>query len=158
VNGEDNFIVVVLQLSIQNGQPLTPNAQPTTLMATEENLGDFYKENKKLISDYIDTRIELIKLGAIKTSAKTLSALILIALISFMALFFILFLVIAFSWFMADKLGSASLGFLCGGGLFLLIILISIIFRKSLFLNPLIRIFLHASTQEDEADDENEEF
>lgn len=29
-------------------------------MASEENLGDFYKENKKLIGDYIDTRIELL--------------------------------------------------------------------------------------------------
>jgi len=55
-------------------------------MASEQNLGDFYKENKKLIADYIDTRIELLKLGAIKITAKSLSALLLIALISFMVL------------------------------------------------------------------------
>lgn len=95
---------------------------------SSENLGDFYKENKKLVSDYIDTRIELIKLGAIKTTAKTLSVLILIGLVSFMMLFFILFLVIAFSWYMADQLGSAALGFLCGGAVFLGILLLSIIF------------------------------
>jgi uncharacterized membrane protein (DUF485 family) len=72
-----------------------------------------------------------------------------------MMLFFVLFLVISFSWFMADKLGSATLGFLCGGGIFLLLIILSVAFRKVLFLNPLIRIFLHASTEEDE--EENEE-
>lgn len=127
-------------------------------MSSSENLGDFYKENKKLVSDYIETRIELIKLGAIKTLAKTLSALILIALISFMTLFFLLFVVIAFSWYMADQLGSAALGFLCGGGVFIAILLFSIIFRKVLFLNPLIRIFLLASTEEDEESiDETEE-
>ena len=127
-------------------------------MSSSENLGDFYKENKKLVSDYIETRIELIKLGAIKTLAKTLSALILVALISFMVLFFLLFLVIAFSWYMADQLGSAALGFLCGGGVFVAILLLSIIFRRALFLNPLIRIFLLASTEEDEASiDETEE-
>ena len=125
---------------------------------SSENLGDFYKENKKIVSDYVDTRIELIKLGAIKTLAKTLSALILIALISFMTLFFLLFVVIAFSWYMADQLGSAALGFLCGGGVFSAILLLSIVFRKSLFLNPLIRIFLHASTEEDEeSSDETED-
>ena len=126
---------------------------------SSENLGDFYQENKKLVSDYIDTRIELIKLGAIKTTAKTLSVLILIGLVSFMMLFFLLFLVIAFSWYMADQLGSASLGFLCGGGVFLGILLLSILFRRALFLNPLIRMFIHASTQEedDELSDENEE-
>jgi len=125
---------------------------------SSENLGDFYKENKKLVSEYIDTRIELIKFGAIKTLAKTLSALILVGLISFMMLFFLLFVVIAFSWYMADQLGSAALGFLCGGGVFIAILLLSIVFRKALFLNPLIRIFLHASTEEDEeSSDETED-
>lgn len=126
-------------------------------MASEENLGDFYKENKKLIGDYIDTRIELLKLGAIKITAKTLSALLLIALISCMVLFFVLFLVIAFSWFMANQLGSASLGFLCGGGVFLLIITVSVLFRRALFLNPLIRIFIHIAT-DDEFEEETDEY
>lgn len=126
-------------------------------MASEENLDDFYKENKKLIGDYIDTRIELLKLGAIKITAKTLSALLLIALISFMVLFFVLFLVIAFSWFMADQLGSASLGFLSGGGVFLLIITLSVLFRRALFLNPLIRIFIHIAT-DDEFEEETDEY
>lgn len=127
-------------------------------MASEENLGDFYKENKKLIGDYIDTRIELLKLGAIKITAKTLSALLLIALISFMVLFFVLFLVIAFSWFMADQLGSASLGFLSGGGVFLLIIIVSVLFRRALFLNPLIRIFIHIATDDDGFEEETDEY
>ncbi|GDX44636.1 hypothetical protein LBMAG23_16130 [Bacteroidota bacterium] len=126
-------------------------------MASQENYGDFYKENKKLVADYIDTRIELLKLGAIKITAKTLSALLLIALISCMVLFFVLFLVIAFSWFMADQLGSASLGFLCGGGVFLLIITVSVLFRRALFLNPLIRIFIHIAT-DDEFEEETDEY
>lgn len=126
-------------------------------MASQENYGDFYKENKKLFADYIDTRIELLKLGAIKITAKTLSALLLIALISCMVLFFVLFLVIAFSWFMADQLGSASLGFLCGGGVFLLIITVSVLFRRALFLNPLIRIFIHIATK-DEFEEETDEY
>ncbi len=127
-------------------------------MASQENYGDFYKENKKLVADYIDTRIELLKLGAIKITAKTLSALMLIALISFMVLFFVLFLVIAFSWFMADQLGSASLGFLCGGGVFLLIIMVSVIFRRVLFLNPLIKIFIHIATDDDGFEEENDDY
>lgn len=126
-------------------------------MPSSENLGDFFRENKKLVADYVETRIEIFKLHAIKLVAKSLSLLILIGLVSFMVLFFLLFLVISFSWFMADQLGSATLGFLCGGGVFLLIILISVLFRKALFLNPLIRIFLHASSQEDEEEIDNEE-
>ena len=128
-------------------------------MASEENFGEFYKENKKLVAEYIDTRIELLKLGAIKITAQTLSALLLIGLVSSMLLFFLLFLVIAFSWWMADILGSATLGFLCGGAVFLLITAISIAFRRILFLNPLIRIFIHTATADDEESiDERDEY
>jgi hypothetical protein len=51
---------------------------------------------------------------------------------------------------MSDLLGSATLGFLCGGGVFLLILVLSVAFRKALFLNPLIRLFIQTSTQEEE--------
>lgn len=83
-----------------------------------------------------------------------LSMLILISLVSFMVLFFLLFLVIAFSWFMSDQLGSAPLGFLCGGAVFLMVVCFSVVFRKPLFLNPLIRLFIHTSTQEEEDEDD----
>ena len=93
------------------------------------------------------------KLTSVRSLARTLSMLILVTLFTFMTLFFLLFLVIAFSWWMSDMLGSAALGFLCGGGLFLLILFLGIIFRKPLFLNPLIRLFIQTSTSEEE--DEN---
>jgi len=114
------------------------------------NLNDFYKENKRLVSDYVETRLKLLKLTSVRSLSRTLSMLILVTIISFMVLFFLLFLVIAFSWFMSDLLGSASLGFLCGGGVFLLILALSVAFRKVLFLNPLIRLFIQTSTQEEE--------
>lgn len=115
-----------------------------------ENLNDFYKENKRLVSDYVETRLDLLKLTTVRSLSRTLSMLILVTIISFMVLFFLLFLVIAFSWFMSDLLGSATLGFLCGGGVFLLILMLSVAFRKALFLNPLIRLFIQTSTQEEE--------
>jgi len=122
-------------------------------MPSPENLNDFYQENRKLLTEYLETRLQLLKLTSVRSLSRTLSMLILIALISFMVLFFLLFLVIAFSWFMANVLGSATFGFLCGGGVFLLIILLSVLFRKPLFLNPLIRLFIHTSTQEEEDED-----
>ena len=115
-----------------------------------DNLNDFYKENKRLVSDYVETRLDLLKLTSVRSLSRTLSMLILVTIISFMVLFFLLFLVISFSWFMADILGSAAMGFLCGGGVFLLILVLSVAFRKALFLNPLIRLFIQTSTQEEE--------
>ena len=120
----------------------------------QENLSGFYQENKKLVNEYIETRLEIFKLTSIKVISKMLSILLLIFITSFMVLFFLLFLVISFSWFMADLLGSAALGFLCGGMLFLVIMFLCIIFRKPLFVNPFIRLFLRASLQEEHDDEE----
>ena len=120
----------------------------------QENLHDFYEENRKILTEYLETRVELVKLTAVRSLSRTLAMLILISAISFMVLFFLLFLVISFSWMMADYLGSAALGFLFGGGIFLLILVLTVIFRKQLFLNPLIRLFIRTSTEDDEEDDE----
>lgn len=122
-------------------------------MSNSETFKDFYQENSKLLKEYIDTRLELLRLHSIKTLSRTLSMLILVSLISFMVLFFLLFLVISFSWMMAEVTGSNTLGFLCGGGVFLLIILLAIILRKPLFLNPLIRLFIRTSSNEDEEEE-----
>ena len=126
-----------------------------TEKSSADNLSDFYQENKKLVNAYLETRVEIFKLTSIKVLSKLLSILLLIFITSFMLLFFLLFLVISFSWFMSDVLGSAALGFLCGGGLFLFIMIVCIVFRKPLFVNPFIRLFLRASLQE-ENDEEDE--
>ncbi len=119
-----------------------------------ETFSEFYQENSKLLSEYLDTRLQLIRLMAIRTISRTFSMFIVVCLVSFMVLFFLLFLVISFSWLMADATGSAALGFLCGAGVLLLILVLCIIFRKPLFLNPLIRLFIHTSTQEEDEDDQ----
>jgi hypothetical protein len=81
---------------------------------------------------------------------------IVVCLVSFMVLFFLLFLVISFSWLMEDVTCSAALGFLCGAAVFLVIIMLAVVFRKPLFLNPLIRLFIHTSTQEEDEDEDDQ--
>ena len=123
---------------------------------SEETFNDFYQENRKLLSEYLETRLQLLRLIAIRTLSRTFSMFIVVCLVSFMVLFFLLFLVISFSWLMADITGSAALGFLCGGGVFLVIIMLAVVFRKPLFLNPLIRLFIHTSTQEEDEDEDDQ--
>ena len=123
---------------------------------SEETFNDFYQENRKLLSEYLETRLQLLRLIAIRTLSRTFSMFIVVCLVSFMVLFFLLFLVISFSWLMSDATGSAALGFLCGAGVFLVIIMLAIVFRKPLFLNPLIRLFIHTSTQEEDEDEDDQ--
>jgi hypothetical protein len=120
----------------------------------QDNLNDFYTENRKLLTDYLDVRLQLLRLGSIRTLSRTLAMLILLSVISLMALLFLVFMVIAFSVYMSNVLESSVWGFVCGGLVFLFILLLTIALRKPLFLNPLIRLFIITSAQEDEEDEE----
>lgn len=120
----------------------------------QDNLQDFYTENRKLLTEYLDVRLQLLRLGSVKILSRTLAMLILLSVISLMALLFLVFMVIAFSVWMGDVLGSTVWGFVCGGLIFLLVLLLTILFRKPLFLNPLIRLFIITSAQDDEEEEE----
>ena len=121
---------------------------------SQDNLNDFYDENAKLAKEYVETRLEILKLTLIRSASKTLGVLAFITIICFLVLMFLLFLVISFSWWMSDLMGSAALGYLTGSGVFIVMIAICFIFRKPLFVNPFIRLFLRSSMDEEEEDDE----
>jgi hypothetical protein len=120
----------------------------------QENLNEFYTENRKLLTEYLDVRLQLIRLGSIRTLSRTLAMLILLSVISLMVLLFLVFMVIAFSVYMSEVLNSTVWGFVCGGLVFLITLLLTIAFRKPLFLNPLIRLFIITSAQEDEEEED----
>ncbi len=126
-----------------NPQPDMPN----------DNLHDFFDENRKLVSEYLDTRLEILKLSLVRSASKTLGILAFITIICFLLLMFVLFLVISFSWWMTSLMGSAALGYLTGSGVFILLIIICFIFKKPLFVNPFVRLFLLSSLEEEEEDE-----
>lgn len=119
----------------------------------QDNLNEFYDENRKLVSEYLETRLEILKLTLIRSASKTLGVLAFITIICLLVLMFLLFLVIAFSWWMSDLMGSAALGYLTGSGVFILMIIICFIFRKPLFVNPFVRLFLRSSLDEEEEEE-----
>lgn len=119
----------------------------------QENLNEFYNENRKLVSDYVETRLEILKLTLIRSASKTLGVLAFITIICFLLLMFLLFLVISFTWWMSDLMGSAALGYLTGSGVFIVMIIFCFIFRKPLFVNPFVRLFLVSSLDEEEEDE-----
>jgi hypothetical protein len=59
-----------------------------------------------------------------------------------LALLVFLFLGLTFSFWVADITGSLISGFAAGAGLFFILLLLVIIFRKPLFMSPLIKVFI----------------
>ena len=117
-------------------------------MSTEQNFSGFYQENKNLLKEYLDVRLTLAKLKGIKTVSRILSLLIVIFLVSILVLFIMLFLGFTFAWWLSAKTGSNIIGFAGTAGLFTIIMVLCVAFRKPLFQSPLIRLFIEESTKE----------
>ncbi len=117
-------------------------------MATDQNFKGFYAENKALLKEYIDLRLNLIKLQGIKVASKSLGLLIVIFLVGFLALFTLLFMGMSFAWWLTNLTGSAVLGFGAAGGLFFMLLLVVIVFRRPLVQNPLVRLFIRETSKD----------
>lgn len=121
-------------------------------MSKAEDFGEFISENKDLLKDYFETRLEVYRLQAIKTFSKTAGLL----LWSFISIF-LLFLVIIFTgivlgfWFSA-MFNSNVLGFGLTTLIMIVIIALLAIFRRQLFINPIIRGIISYSQTEQEND------
>jgi hypothetical protein len=116
-----------------------------------ETFESFFKENKKLVREYIDTKLDIYKLKLIRIFSRSAGDFIW-SIISILLLFiFIIFLGLVAGFWLSDLTGSYVKGF----GLVTLIILLKIIllaiFRRALFINPIIRRIVSRAYDEGEA-------
>ncbi len=116
-------------------------------MSTTQNIQDFLDENVALIKDYLETKTDIYKLKAIRSSSLILGSLVWIIISAF--LFFLLFifigLVLGF-WF-SELTDSFTIGFGLATLLIFVVMLLVALFRKQLFIYPMIRIFIKMMTE-----------
>lgn len=116
-------------------------------MSTTQNIQDFLDENVALIKDYLETKTDIYKLKAIRSSSLILGSLVWIIISAF--LFFLLFifigLVLGF-WF-SELMDSFTIGFGLATLLIFVVMLLVAMFRKQLFIYPMIRIFIKMMTE-----------
>jgi predicted membrane protein len=117
-------------------------------MNTEKDFSGFFQENKTLLKEYFELRFQLIKLQGVKILSRLMSLLIVIFIVGIFVLFVVLFLGLSFAWWLSDKSGSNVIGFAGAAGLFTILLIIVIVFRKPLFQSPLIRMFINESTKD----------
>jgi hypothetical protein len=119
----------------------------TFVMSTTQNIQDFLDENVALIKDYLETKTDIYKLKAIRSSSLILGSLVWIIISAF--LFFLLFifigLVLGF-WF-SELTNSFTIGFGLATLLIFVVMLLVALFRKQLFIYPMIRIFIKMMTE-----------
>jgi len=94
---------------------------------------------KKDIQEYIEVKLDLIKLQAAENISRIISNVAVVSIIILLSSLVLLFLSFAAGYFFAKLLDSNELGFLCVSGFYLLLALIIILFRKSIIDRPVIK-------------------
>jgi len=117
-------------------------------MSESENFSSFFKENKNLAKEYLETKLEVYKLGLIRISSKTAGYLIW-AIISFFLLWlFIIFIGLVAGFWLSKITGSYVYGFGIVAVVILIKMLLLTLLRKPLFINPIIRAVIHNANEE----------
>lgn len=117
----------------------------------EQDLFTFLNDNKKLLNEYVEVRINIFKLELIRTTSQ-ISGLIIWLIISIFLLFLIfIFGGITIGFLFSDLLHSNTAGFAVATGIIILIAVMLTVFRKKLFINPIIRVLIKQYSHEDDS-------
>ena len=99
-----------------------------------ESAGEAYAYAKV----YIKQQLEYYKLEIAERLSLTLSSMITLVMILMVMLLFVLFLSFSLAFFLSDKLGSYSQGFLVVSGVHALVAIVVVLFRRQLITNPIL--------------------
>jgi hypothetical protein len=122
-------------------------------MSEPENLGSFFKENKSLLKQYIETRLEIFRLQAIKISSKSAGYLVWIIVSLFLLFLIAIFSGMTLGYWLSALTGSYVEGFGLTALFMLLLFVFFAIFRKKLFVKPLVKTIIQNSMEEMDEDE-----
>lgn len=108
-------------------------------MSKAEDFGSFISENKDLLKDYVETRMEIYRLQAVKTLSKTAGMLLWIIISVFLIFLATIFIGIVLGFWFSQLFNSYVWGFGLTTLLLIVVIVLIALFRRQLFINPIIR-------------------
>ena len=119
-----------------------------------DNLGSFISENKAVLKEYLETRMEIYRLQSLRFFSKVAGyfAWVLISL-------FLVFLIVIFGglmlgyWF-SSMLGSYTKGFGLITLILVIVFILLVLFRKSLFVDPVVHSIIQRSREEETEDED----
>jgi uncharacterized membrane protein len=100
---------------------------------------DEINDIKKDVLDFIDVKIDLIRLHTAENISRIFSNVAIIAVAGYLLFLIVIFLSFAAGFFIGSRLNSNELGFLCVAGFYLLLLVLFIIYRKQIVERPVIR-------------------
>ena len=100
---------------------------------------DEINDLKKDVLEYIEVKLDLVRLHTAENLSRIFSNVATIAVIGYLLFFIILFISIAAGYFIGSLLDSNELGFLCVAGFCTLLLILFLVFRKQIVERPVIK-------------------
>ena len=125
-------------------------------MRSTDSFQSFFRENKDLAKEYINIRMEIYRLGLIRTVSRSAGFLLWIIISIVLLALFIVFAGIVTGFWFSELTGSYLKGFGLTTLIIVAVIGILALFRRQLFINPLIRSLIRrAATRLEEPEEKN---
>lgn len=102
-----------------------------------ENQPNSFGELFESAGDYLETRIDLLKLQAVSKSSEVTSSVVSSIVITIVSIFTLLFLSGGLGFWLGELWGSNAYGFLAVGGFYLLVTLLILAFKKTWLKAPI---------------------
>ena len=116
-------------------------------MSQPENLGSFFSENKKLLSEYIETRIALLRLQSVRSLSKSGGVLMWAVVAVFFSFLILMFAGLVLGFWFSELTGSYIKGFALATLVYIFLFILVTIFRKTLFVTPMIQKIISKSDE-----------
>ena len=119
-------------------------------MSNTDNIASFIRENKDILKEYAETRYEIYRLKGVRTVSKTAGFLAWIIISLFLLFLVIIFGGMTLGYWLSNLFNSLVLGFGITTLFLLLVFVLLAVFRRQLFINPVItRIISQSNDNED---------
>ena len=119
-------------------------------MNQPDNLGSFFAENKTLLKEYLETRMEIYRLQSLRLFARSAGLFAWVLLSLFLAFLFLLFGGMMVAYYFSGVFHSYVKGFGLVTLLIMVIFVLLAVFRKALFVDPVIQSVIQKSKEEGE--------
>lgn len=117
-------------------------------MDQPDNLGSFISENKTLLKEYMEIRTEIYRLQSLRVFSRSAGYFAWIIVSLFLVFLILLFSGVVIGFWFSSLVHSYVKGFGLITLLLLLIFILLAIFRKPLFVNPVIQSIIQRSREE----------
>lgn len=116
-------------------------------MSEPQNLGSFIADNKDLVKEYLETRLEIYRLQSTRVAAKSAGLIAWIFLSMLLGFLFLLFCGLMLAYWFANIFHSYVKGFGVVALLILIVFVLIAVFRRALFVDPVIQAIIQRSKE-----------